>query len=229
MNVEWFILGLYAFGLLFSALFLFGLRRLFHASWFWPFHFLKSVLLAAVATLSLLLANQFSLFFEVLPSDSIVDLSITRMNDQQFHVQLHHATHSDLFNNAIDQPQMPENYMLRGDQWQLEIRILSWHPLLSALGFPPLYKFERLAGRYHSIQQELHSPRTLYQLEDSTELHRYFQRLLTLLHGSLIQSYQGASVYAPLAHSARYSVFMTASGMVVKPLNQAAMKALSAW
>ncbi|MDH3451445.1 MAG: cation/multidrug efflux pump, partial [Gammaproteobacteria bacterium] len=50
---------------------------------------------------------------------------------------------------------------LAGDEWQLDARVLKWSGFATVLGFDPLYRLERLSGRYVSAEQELTAPRTV--------------------------------------------------------------------
>src|SRR5215469_9663194 len=45
---------------------------------------------------------------------------------------------------------------LRGDDWQLDARVLKWKGLATVLGLDPLYRLERLEGRYRNTAQESH-------------------------------------------------------------------------
>jgi len=52
----------------------------------------------------------------------------------------------------------PVDFILNGDEWQLDARILRWEPALQILGFNTIYRLERLNGRYSKIDQELDQP-----------------------------------------------------------------------
>jgi hypothetical protein len=101
--------------------------------------------------------------------------------------------------------------------------------LLAEFGLQPLYKLERLNGRYHAIEDEQRLPRSLYELDKTGFSNLYWQMLISVLDGSLINTYYGSAVYAPLADSAEYGVFLSPTGTELKPLNKEAQKALTMW
>jgi len=229
MNVEWLVFSLYIFSAVFLLGFLLGVARLFSLSWAWPFKAIKSAFFLVIGLLCLLLANQLSQFFPVFPKQSIANIYITKVHEKDYLLYLDapRINHNPDAASKIDKAE--RFFQLTGDLWQLDLRLLTWHPLLAEFGASPLYKFERLSARYHSLQEERDSPRSLFELEDSNFLSRYWQQLVSVLNGNLINSYYGSAVYAPMADSAEYGVFLTASGIELKPLNESAEQALHSW
>ena len=59
---------------------------------------------------------------------------------------------------------------LRGDEWQLDARIITWKPPATILGLEPVYQLERLSGRYSSIERERTEPRTVHALAEERPL-----------------------------------------------------------
>ena len=49
-------------------------------------------------------------------------------------------------------------YVLRGDEWQIDARVLKWRGAANMLGFDTIYRLERIGGRYTDVERE----RTLY-------------------------------------------------------------------
>jgi len=229
MNVQWLILSLYAFSTVFLIAFLFGLRRLFSLSWALPLKIFRSGLFLVIGLLSLLLANQLSKFFPVFPKTPIANIYITKIHEKEFLLYLDAPDLQPSSNISSKIDQAEHFFKLSGELWQLDLRILTWHPLLAEFGAQPLYKFERLSTRYHSIEAEQLSPRSLFELEQPAFLNLFWQPLVSALNGNLINSYYGSAIYAPLADSAEYGVFLTPSGTELKPLNKPSEQALSHW
>ena len=42
---------------------------------------------------------------------------------------------------------------LRGDEWQIDARVLKWRGMAVLIGFDTLYRLDRLSGRYRDITQ----------------------------------------------------------------------------
>lgn len=113
-----------------------------------------------------------------------------------------------------------KNYALLGDQWQLDVRMLTWKGPFNA---DPLYRLDRLSGRYLSLEQERRSPRTLYSLNTSgtIDLWQWFDSV-----GFLFDAQYGNSVYMPLAEGAVFYIYMTPNGLISRAANEIAAQSL---
>jgi len=60
----------------------------------------------------------------------------------------------------------PRHFQLRGDEWQMDARVLKWRAMGNLLGFDTVYRLERVSGRYGDITQERAAPRTVYALAE---------------------------------------------------------------
>jgi hypothetical protein len=123
----------------------------------------------------------------------------------------------------------PRTFEIRGDEWQIDARVLKWKGMGTLLGMDTLYRFERLAGRYADAGQEKSLPRTVYPLAaqapfDLWSLLKEHQRWLPLA-----DALYGSASYAPMADGAQYAVNVSTTGLLIRPLNEPARKALGAW
>ena len=50
---------------------------------------------------------------------------------------------------------------LTGDDWRVEAVVLKWKLPALLAGVPPLYRLDRLSGRYDDPGQEMSAPRTV--------------------------------------------------------------------
>ncbi|HEV3008201.1 MAG TPA: hypothetical protein VGX52_04125 [Burkholderiales bacterium] len=123
----------------------------------------------------------------------------------------------------------PRHFELRGDEWQIDARVLKWRAVGNLLGFDTVYRLERLSGRYGDITQERSSPRTVYTLAEDPGLD--FWTVLRRYHNyvPLADALYGSAAYVPMAEGAEYAVTVSASGLVVRPGNEAARKAVAGW
>lgn len=129
----------------------------------------------------------------------------------------------------IDENGRSMSYALNGDQWQVDARIIRWHPQLAAFGLKPLYRFERLSGRYLSIADERENPRSVYQLNVSASPWAWWAGAQQFSRLPLIHSLFGGSVYLPMADNAVYTLSIASSGIVATPANQQARNAIGTW
>jgi hypothetical protein len=122
-----------------------------------------------------------------------------------------------------------KQFMLRGDQWQIDARVLKWRPLANLLGFDTAYRLERIAGRYNDIESERSGARTVYDLapEEGLDLWALALRFKALL--PWIDAYYGSAAYVPMADGAAYEVSVSQSGLVARPSNDPARGAVNAW
>jgi len=123
----------------------------------------------------------------------------------------------------------PRQFQVRGDEWQIDARVLKWRALGTVLGFDTVYRLERLSGRYADIQSERSAPRTVYELAadpgvDFWSVARRYPRYLPFA-----DALYGSAAYVPMADGADYLVTVSASGLVVRPANDAARQAVGGW
>jgi len=121
------------------------------------------------------------------------------------------------------------NFALRGDEWQVDARVLKWHAFANLVGFDAAYRLERIGGRYTSVADERTLPRTVYELNtpgriDPWELvHRYRSWV------PWMDALYGSATYLPMADGALYEIKVSQSGLISRPLNQAAREAVGSW
>jgi hypothetical protein len=122
-----------------------------------------------------------------------------------------------------------QNYEVLGDEWQIDARLLKWRPLATIAGFDTVYRLERLSGRYSDVAEERVAKRTVYGLAERsavdlwTMLRRYQEYL------PLADALYGSAAFVPMAEGAEYVVSVSATGLVVRPANDAARKAVGGW
>lgn len=118
---------------------------------------------------------------------------------------------------------------LRGDEWQLDARVVSWEPPATILGLEPVYQLERLSGRYSDIDQEQSEPRTVHALAaDATlDVWTIARRFPVLMPG--VDAYYGTATYVPMADGARYEVTLSRDALIARPINAAAEQAVGNW
>ena|SRR5688572_8427171 len=123
----------------------------------------------------------------------------------------------------------PRHFELRGDEWQIDARVLKWRAMGNLLGFDTVYRLERLSGRYGDITLERNAPRTVHSLAEDPGLD--FWSLIRRHHQyvPLADALYGSAVYVPMAEGANYRVTVSTSGLVVRPVNDAARKAVGGW
>lgn len=106
---------------------------------------------------------------------------------------------------------------LNGDDFRLEAVVVKWKLPAELAGVPPLYRLDRLSGRYTDAGQASEARSTIYDLRapgpDLFDLrHRYPDWL------PMVDTQFGSGVYMPLVDGGVYKVSLMATGaLVVRP------------
>jgi len=118
---------------------------------------------------------------------------------------------------------------LRGDEWQLDARILKLHGIAFLFGFDTVYRLDRLSGRYRDITQERTAERTVYSLGEDRglDLWAIVQRYGRWL--PWIDAAYGSATYMPMVDRGIYNVTMSATGLLTRPTNDIARGEVRKW
>lgn len=118
---------------------------------------------------------------------------------------------------------------LRGDEWQVDARIIKWHGLANVAGFDTVYRLERLGGRYRDIRDERTAPRTVHALHDPDRIDAWDVLRQVANWLPFVDAKYGSAVFLPMADKAAYRVTVSQSGLVARPLNAPAQAAAGGW
>lgn len=120
-------------------------------------------------------------------------------------------------------------FLLAGDTWQVDARLVTWKPPATILGLDPLYRLERLSGRYSNIAQEREAPRTVHALAADTpvDLWSVAQRVPVLVPG--VDAHYGSAAYVPMVDGARFEVSLSRDAVITRPGNEVARSAVERW
>jgi hypothetical protein len=180
--------------------------------------FLAGAVVLLVAGIVALVAANLYTYARLTHEQEAARISLRQLGERQYTATLEAARKA------------PRHYELRGDEWQIDARVLKWRPLGNLLGFDTVYRLERLSGRYATAAAERSGPRTVHDLApddaslDVWSLVRRHHRYLPFA-----DALYGSAVYVPMSEGAEYRVTVSASGLVVRPANDAAKKAVGAW
>jgi len=151
------------------------------------------------------------------------DVPVANIQLRQLGTQAYEATL-----RAGDAP--PKVLELRGDEWQLDARVFRWRLPAALAGVPPVYRLERLSGRYGDPKQELTAPRTVHDLRESWDFWTIKQKYLAQL--PIADARWGSAAYLPMIDGASYTVFINPrGGLVAKPADEKteALLRLAGW
>lgn len=123
-----------------------------------------------------------------------------------------------------------QKFALRGDQWQLDARIVRWQGPLRTIGGKPGYRLDRMSGRYLSLEDERTRERTVYNLVEpdrGLDFWAWVYRHQDWV--PWVDASYGSATFIPMADGALYEVALSTSGLVAKPLNAQAKRAVYYW
>ena len=145
------------------------------------------------------------------------ELQLTRTGDREFNAVLTYPSGEHA------------NFALRGDEWQIDARVLKWHAFANLMGFDSAYRLDRIGGRYTRLEDERSQPRSVYSLNQPQRIdlwdlvHRYHSWV------PWMDALYGSATFLPMADGALYEIKVSQSGLVARPLNQAARDAVAGW
>ena len=120
-------------------------------------------------------------------------------------------------------------YIIMGDEWQLDARIIKWKTLMNLAGLDSLYRLERISGRYQDIQVERSGNRTVYSLTENKGLDIWS---ITKNHPSWlpwVDAYYGSATYLPMYDGARFKITLSQTGLLARPVNELGRLSIRFW
>lgn len=176
--------------------------------------FLLSAAIAATAVLFLLSYVSYS---RLTAETEISQIEFRRISPEEYQARLMIAGESDQF------------FVLRGNEWQMDAKVVTWTPPATVLGLDPVYQLDRLSGRYSEIDREQTAARTVHSLARKAPLdvwavaHAY----PSFLPG--VDAFYGTATYVPMADGARFSVSLSRDALIARPVNERAREAVGNW
>jgi hypothetical protein len=172
------------------------------------------ILLSAVAAL---IAGSLLTYQRLSFEQPAGELQLTRTGDREFNALLTYPSGARA------------NFALHGDEWQIDSRVLKWHAFANLVGFDTVYRLERIGGRYTRVEDERSQPRSVYSLNppqiiDPWDLVHHYHSWVPWM-----DALYGSATFLPMADGALYEINVSQSGLVARPLNQAAHDAVAGW
>jgi hypothetical protein len=180
-------------------------------------HGLLALVCLLGAALAVLLGGSLVSYERLTAERPVVRASFARSGDARFNATLTYPS------GAV------QGYVIRGDDWQIDARVLKWRAPANVLGFDTVYRLERISGRYADIERERNEPRTVYALHPEDRIDTW--ALVRAWHDRLpwVDALYGSAAYVPMADGAAYEVSVSQSGLVARPLNGEARLAVGGW
>jgi hypothetical protein len=217
MQFQW-VAGIFALCSLITlliALFML-LRRNWFAGWLKGMIGMLALVASVVLGLTALNLNGYKLLNEEV---TVATISFDKIDKQLYKANV------VLQGNAVEMP-----FEIAGDLWQMDARIIKWKGPFAALGGTPLYKLDRLQGRYYALEDERIRARSVYAVSNPDVGFDLWTSFKTLSrHFPWFDAEYGSATYLPMADGALFSVRLTFAGMIARPENDRAEMAVKEW
>jgi hypothetical protein len=132
----------------------------------------------------------------------------------------------------LDGPQLSQDCILQGDEWDIGARVQKWKPWANVLGLDATYVLDQMSNRYFTAARGNGKAITACDLKKPPgPLNRWLPKgwLAWLANHSYTEDRRfGSAVFMPLADGAAYRVLITQSGLNAEPSNPIARRANAA-
>jgi hypothetical protein len=185
---------------------------------------LSGLFFLLLSSSAFLLASNLYTYQRLVYEQAVAEISFQKIAEQQFRADI----------NALDSD-FQQTVNLNGDEWQLDAQVLMWQGVATLLGLDANYRLHRISGRYVDITDEQQRPRTVFSLvkspayieDDTFDLWQFAHNNQNWLQW--IDAVYGSAVFLPMSDGARYSIAISRTGLIARPDNDEARKAVSQW
>jgi hypothetical protein len=205
------------FAVLGVILFLFGIQRVWRRRVLTgSLEGLVGLLLLAIAALMVAISINLYTYDRLTHESTVAELRFQGIGPQHFLAYLTFKNNAKILD-------------LRGDEWQVDARVLKWHGTAVLIGFDTLYRLDRLSGRYWDLSQERTGPRTVHSLSEEPGLDLWMIAKRYARWIPWVDAVYGSATYMPMVDGAHYTVSVSSSGLLARPGNDIAHKAVGEW
>jgi glucan phosphoethanolaminetransferase (alkaline phosphatase superfamily) len=103
-------------------------------------HGISGILLLSTGILLLTVALNIHTYQRLTYEQEIARLTFQQLAPQKYNVSIIYNTKDD-----------KQEFLLEGDEWQMDARILRWSPSAQLLGLNAQHRLERISGRYQDL------------------------------------------------------------------------------
>jgi len=178
---------------------------------------LQAVLFLFAFFLVLLLFSNLQTYRQLSDEQQMADIYLRRLGPWRYQLSL-----------AVPGREKDDYYLLEGDQWRLDARVLKWKSWAGLLGLDAHYRLDRLSSSHaraggarirEAGEHDLSPPPRGLDV----------WRLQQLLHERLrfADAFYGQSGLIPMADGAHYRVMLGQAGLLVLAQNETARKAVA--
>ncbi len=192
-------------------------KFLVQSDWFlgW-FRGMTGIMLIIIGAVTALLAWDIYSYKQIISEQLVCNVSFKKLDTQHYIATL------------TDKDGQAKQFDLRGDQWQIDARIVKWNGVIASWGVKPAYRLDRISGRYFDLEKETSAARTAHAITSSPAGLDIWLMLNKHANGILaVDAIYGSATYLPMKDGANFEVTLSNTGLVARPINEAAREAVS--
>jgi hypothetical protein len=111
---------------------------------------------------------------------------------------------------------------LHGDEWQLDARVIKWAPKAVEMGAKPVYRLDRLSGRYHDAAQAQTTTPSVVALDGESMLDLWHLKKQFPEWLPMVDADYGSGAYLPLVNEGKYEASVSPlGGLIARPADGA--------
>lgn len=119
---------------------------------------------------------------------------------------------------------------ISGDMWQANVRVIRWSSVFRLIGVKPGYRIDQVKGRFYALEQE----RKAFRADAPLILSRFGIDLWKGIYDNSffvpgVEASLGNAAFLPMADGALFELRLAESGLLAKPLNEPAQRAVAEW
>ncbi len=113
-----------------------------------------------------------------------------------------------------------DSYWLAGDEVYVDAHILKWKPWVNLFGLHTAYELDRIAGRYHLIEDERRRPHTVYSLATDQFVDLFALRRRYAWLESVVDAEYGSAAFFPTHDRVAIELRVSTTGLLFRPLTK---------
>ena len=118
---------------------------------------------------------------------------------------------------------------LLGDEWQFDVRMIKWNDSVTLVGMRPIYRADRISGRYTDVNEENTNPKSAHSLANNPGVDVWQMAFDKKSWLPWVDAHYGSGTYLPMADGANFNIMISDTGLVARPVNQLAQQATESW
>jgi hypothetical protein len=165
-------------------------------------------------------ANDLSSYHPLASADEpVANISFVKRDEQRFMV------------TVVDRAGHNLQVEVHGDMWQANIRMVDWSRYLKLAGVKPGYRIDQVKGRFYALEQQRkaqHDDTPMIDSRFGIDLWKGIYENSLFIPG--VEASYRNTTFLPMADGALFEVKLaTDGGLLAKPLNEPAQRAVSEW